>query len=328
LKVLIIRLSSIGDIILTSPAVRYAKQNLGAEVHYLTKKAYAELLINNPNIDKLFLYEGNLNQNILELKAENYDYIFDLHNNLRSWIIKLRLKVNSRSLSKNNFQKWLMVKFKRKTAIQHIIHRYIYTISNQQISEFDDKMDFYYKPDPNLRENKNLPDTYYCISLGAKHYTKRIPIELITDILSGINEKVVLIGGKDMLAEGTAIAGKFTNKVLNLCGMLSIWQSAQIIEYSVLVLTSDTGMMHLAAALNKETHVIWGNTVPEFGMFAYYGKNISKTYNYEVKLTCRPCSRIGFDKCPENHFNCMLMQDQNHIISGIKASFKELNRVL
>lgn len=327
MKVLIIRLSSIGDIILTSPAVRYAKQNLGAEIHYLTKKAYADLLVKNPNIDKLFLYEGNLNKNIFELKAENYDYIFDLHNNLRSWIIKFRLRVKSRTLSKNNFQKWLMVKFKTKIAIQHIIQRYIHTISKGQIPDFDDKMEFYYKHDPKLQEFYNLPEKYYVISLGAMHNTKRMPVDLITRIISETDQKVVLIGGKDMLAEGKAISCKFTNKVLNLCGMLSIWQSAQIIENSVLVLTSDTGMMHLAAALNKETHVIWGNTVPEFGMYAYYGKNKSKTYNYEVKLPCRPCSRIGFDKCPENHFNCMLTQDQNHIISGIKATFNELNRV-
>lgn len=328
MKVLIIRLSSIGDIILTSPAVRYAKQISGAEVHFLTKKSYSELLILNPHIDKLHLFEGDLNETIRELKKENFDYIYDLHNNLRSWIIKWKLKVPSHSLAKNNFQKWLMVKFKRKTAIQHIVQRYIQTVANHPILDFDDKMDFYYKSDLNLHENYKLPERYYCISLGAMHNTKRMPLDLISNVISHVENKVVLIGGKDMIEESTAISEMFPGKVINLCGILTIWQSAQIIDNSVLLLTSDTGMMHLAAALNKDTHVVWGNTVPEFGMFAYYGKNKSKTYNYEVALTCRPCSRIGFDKCPEKHFNCMILQDQNRIISGIKASFNELDRVL
>lgn len=328
MKVLIIRLSSIGDIILTSPAVRYAKQILGDEVHFLTKKVNKELLILNPNIDKLHLYDGDLNQTIAELKKENFDYIFDLHNNLRSRIIKWKLNVPSRSLTKNNFQKWLMVKFKRKIVIPHIINRYIKTVSNHPITDFDDKMDFYFEPDLNLLENYKLDHKYYCISLGAMHFTKRIPTQFIKSIISQLDHKVVLIGGRDMLEESRIISEMFPDKVLNLCGILSIWQSAQIINNSAFVLTSDTGMMHLAAALNKDTHVIWGNTVPEFGMYAHYGKNKSKTYNYQVELPCRPCSRIGFDKCPQKHFNCMKLQDQNLIISNAKASLKGLNRVL
>jgi heptosyltransferase-2 len=299
---------------------------LGSEVHLLTKKSYSDLLILNPNIDKLFLYEDDLNLTIQDLKKEKYDYIFDLHNNLRSWIIKWKLQIPSRSLSKNNFHKWLMVKFNKKIVIPHIIKRYLQTIDPDFDADYDDKMDFFYKPDNSLKENFNLPDSYYCISMGAKHYTKRMPTELISKILSQIDHRAVLIGGIDSENEGFSLAEEYADKVFNLCGKLTLWQSAQIIDNSVLLLTSDTGMMHLAAALGKETHVVWGNTVPEFGMFAYYGKNISKTYNYEVKVACRPCSRIGFDKCPKKHFNCMKKQDHKLIIHTIMSTFAEIDR--
>ena len=320
LKVLIIRLSSIGDIILTSPAIKYAKQYKHAEVHYLTKKANEELVKYNSNIDKVFLYDKNLSETIKELKEESYDIIFDLHNNLRTFIIKHKLKAKTSTLNKYNFSKWLMVKFKRKIEVPHIVVRYLKTIDRNFDNEFNDELEFWYQRDIDIQKKHVLPDDYYCFSLGAKHFTKKIPVSLVIGIIEKIDLRVVLIGGSDVINESNKIENACKHKVTNLCGKLTISESADVIQHSKLLVTSDTGMMHLASALQKETHVLWGNTVPEFGMYAYYGKNKSKTTNYAIELNCRPCSKIGFDKCPKGHFRCMFDQDQNYIVSMISAS--------
>ena len=113
-KFLILRFSSIGDIVLTTPVIRCLKQQYpDAEVHYATKKSYQSLLENNPYVDKVFVLEKSLNYLLKQLKSERYDYIIDLHNNLRTTILKLRLGVKSFSFDKLNFQKWILVKFKK-----------------------------------------------------------------------------------------------------------------------------------------------------------------------------------------------------------------------
>ncbi|MBK7094332.1 MAG: glycosyltransferase family 9 protein [Saprospiraceae bacterium] len=326
MKVLIIRLSSIGDIILTSAAIKYAKLYLDAEVHYLTKKSNESLIRQNPYIDKVYLFDNDLNEIIKQLSEENYDRIFDLHNNLRSFIIKLKLKVKSSTLNKYNLSKWLMVNFKRKIIIPHIVKRYLRTIDKSYNTDFSDELEFYYPEIPSFIIQTEMPEEYYCFSLGAKHFTKKIPVSLAIRIIESINSKVVLIGGNDVLEESHEIEKKCSDKVINLCSKLSIQESAYIIEKSRLLVSSDTGMMHLGAALKKEVHVIWGNTVPEFGMYAYYGPNLSKSYNYEVDLTCRPCSKIGFDSCPKKHFRCMKDHDTEAIIKSISTSLSVVNR--
>ena len=110
MKILILRFSSIGDIVLTTPVVRCLKQQLpGAEIHYLTKSPFRSVLKNNPYIDKLHLLEKPLSKTIGSLKKENFDFVIDLHNNLRTRLIKLRLGVKSSSFNKMNFRKWLLV---------------------------------------------------------------------------------------------------------------------------------------------------------------------------------------------------------------------------
>jgi ADP-heptose:LPS heptosyltransferase len=324
LKILIIRLSSIGDIILTSPAIKYAKMHMHAETHYLTKKNNHSLVNQNPYIDKVFLFDNNLSEIISQLREEKYDKIIDLHNNLRSFIIKSRLRISSSTLDKFNFSKWMMVKLKRKIEVPHIVKRYLKTVDINYNIEFADNLEFYSPSKPTGIDFAKLPEYYYCISLGAKHFTKKIPVSLAVKIIKKIDFRAVLIGGKDVIEESLLIEKECN--VINLCGKLSMAESAYMIEKSRLLVCSDTGMMHLAAAINKEVHVIWGNTVPEFGMYAYYGKNVPKSFNYEVELKCRPCSRIGFNSCPERHFKCMENQDIEAIVRNISESLALVNR--
>jgi len=318
LKILIIRFSSIGDIVLTSPIPRIVKEQLKAEVHFVTKTQFATLLEKSPYLDKIYSFQKNIDELIPQLKDEKYDYIIDLHNSLRSKILKSKLRIKSFSVDKKNWSKWLMVNFKKKITITHIVDRYIDTLKSLGVKNDGKGLDFYYSKDDNLFNKYKIPESYICISLGAKHFTKKIPPKLITEIISNLDNNIVLIGGKDVKEELYLIEKSIKGRVINLVGKINIAQSAQIIENSQKVLTSDTGMMHIAAALKKETIVLWGNTVPEFGMYPYYGNHNTNSINFEVKdLRCRPCSKIGFGKCPKGHFKCMGHSSEN-ILKSIK----------
>jgi ADP-heptose:LPS heptosyltransferase len=144
-KFLIIRFSSIGDIVLTTPVVRCLKKQIpNAEMHFLTKKSFAEIIEHNLNIDKKIYFEGDLNATIKQLKKENYDYIIDLHHNLRTFLIKLRLMKKSFSFNKLNFEKWMMVNFKINMLPQkHIVDRYFETIKKFKVENDGQGLDYF-----------------------------------------------------------------------------------------------------------------------------------------------------------------------------------------
>ena len=118
---------------------------------------------------------------------------------------------------------------------------------------------------------------------------------------------ILLLGGKEDETAANFILSK-TKGVENFCGKISIQQSAAIIKYADIVLTHDTGMMHIASAFQKKIISIWGNTIPQFGMQPYLPKELF--FNAEVEnLNCRPCSKIGYNSCPKGHFKCMSQQN-------------------
>ncbi|HRB40127.1 MAG TPA: glycosyltransferase family 9 protein, partial [Bacteroidia bacterium] len=107
------------------------------------------------------------------------------------------------------------------------------------------------------------------------------------------------------------------------CGITSIGQSASLIKQSKAVITHDTGLMHIAAALRKKIVSVWGNTVPEFGMYPYLPVNSVPFSISEVKnLNCRPCSKIGYNTCPKKHFRCMNDMDIQEIIKNTQHYFE------
>ncbi len=324
-KFLIIRFSSIGDIVLTTPVIRCLKQQYPeAEVHYATKKSYKSLLENNPFIDKVFVLENGLNELVKSLQSERYDYVVDLHNNLRTSIIKLRLGVKSFSFDKLNLQKWILVKFKKDIMPKvHIVDRYMKTVETLGVKNDNQGLD-YFIPEKDKMPLDWLPENfrngYAVYAIGGQHETKKLPLNKMVELCKTIKLPLVLIGGKEDVEIGDRIApsvprgGTFESKsseevpplgaegAISLCGKLNLNQSASIIQNAEVVYTHDTGMMHVAAALKKKVISIWGNTVPEFGMYPYQTE-------YEVienkELNCRPCSKIGYSKCPLGHFKCM-----------------------
>ncbi|MDA3780784.1 MAG: glycosyltransferase family 9 protein [Bacteroidales bacterium] len=318
-KFLIIRFSSIGDIVLTSPVVRLIKQQVeNAEIHYLTKPQFKSLVETNPNIDKVHILDKSFKKTLQTLKYEHYQYIIDLHKNLRSLRVKNSLKIISFSFDKLNYQKWLLVNFNRNILPKkHIVDRYIEPLSVFDIKNDNKGLDFFI-PNKDIYDLNNLPENFesgfVAVVLGAKHNTKRLTTEKYISICEKINKPIVLLGGKENKEEGQIIKNKIVEKIFNACGILNINQSASLIKNSRLVITPDTGLMHIAAALKKKIISIWGNTVPDFGMYPYFPHPDSEMFQVE-NLKCRPCSKIGFSECPKKHFKCINNLNINDIIN-------------
>ncbi len=316
---LIIRLSSIGDIVLCTPVIRVIGKSDQNQVHVVTKSAFTGILEGNPYIHAIHDYETELNRSWTGLRDEKFDLVIDLHKNLRSKRLIKALGVPSMSFDKINLRKWLAVNYKRSVLPnKHLVDRYFEGISGLNLLNDGLGLDFFPEDVPS---DFSLPERYICLALGAAHATKVMPESLIKDLLSGLDVAVVLIGGPDDTSKGETLTQAFDH-VVNAAGKLTIRQSASVIEGSLLLMTPDTGMMHIGAALKKPIISIWGNTVPEFGMYPYYGDFDIKHYMAQVDLNCRPCSKIGYDECPKGHFNCMHEQDTPGIL---KAAKKILN---
>lgn len=325
MKVLIIRFSSIGDIVLTTPVIRCLKTQLeNCEVHYCTKKQYAGILEANPYIDKLHLLHDSLDALVSELKKERFDYVIDLHHNLRTRIIKMRLSSKAYSFDKLNYEKWLMVNFKvHKLPNRHIVDRYMDTVAPLGVKLDELGLD-YFIPEKDEVERNWLPEThqqqYVAYALGAQHNTKKLPLSRMIELCDKINKPIILLGGKEDMANGQKIEEFFMRRnsgqqyeeglealnkktvIFNACGKFNLHQSASLVKGARYVFTHDTGLMHIAAAFKKDIFSIWGNTIPDFGMYPFRTRF---TILEKKGLNCRPCSKIGYNKCPLQHFLCM-----------------------
>ena len=311
-KILVVRFSSIGDIVLTTPVLRALKQTPGldAEVHYATKKAFAMVVQANPYIDKVHLLEDSLGSLVKALKTERFDYVIDLHNNLRSTLLKLRLMRPSRAFNKLNIEKWLLTRLKiNRLPEVHIVDRYLEAGRRFRLKNEQKGLD-YFLSEKDAVWPDILPlefrDAYVAFVIGGAHATKRLPTQKIIDICRKLKKPVVLLGGPEDAKNGRIIQAACGDLVLNTCGKLTLNTSAFLVKQARVVITHDTGLMHIAAAFNKPIISIWGNTVPEFGMYPYMPQHPENSIIVEVNgLPCRPCDKIGYEKCPLDHFNCM-----------------------
>ncbi|HEY4787815.1 MAG TPA: glycosyltransferase family 9 protein [Bacteroidales bacterium] len=324
-KFLIVRFSSIGDIVLTTPVIRCLKNQVeDAEVHYLTKKTFSSILAYNPYIDKMHFLEDSLDKVVRDLKKENYDYIIDLHHNLRTSIIKARMKPLAFSFNKLNIEKWLMVNFKvNRLPGKHIVDRYLDTIRLFDIRNDGKGLEYFIDPADEINL-ADLPEThrkgYAGFVIGAKHNTKKLPKDKIIAIIRKLELPVILLGGKEDREAAEFIRKQAGDLCYNACGLYNLGQSASLVRQANVIITHDTGLMHIAAAFKKKIISIWGNTIPEFGMYPYEPHSDSQIF--EVKgLKCRPCSKIGYQTCPKKHFKCMNGIDVDQVAKVGKEMF-------
>ncbi len=323
-KILIIRFSSIGDIVLTTPVFRCIKKQVpGAEVHFVTKLGYKIVTATNPYIDKFFYLDNDLPAVINELKKENYDHVIDLHNNLRSLRIKRALKKRSYSISKLNIEKFLLTNLNINIMpAEHITERSLEAAMPLGIRDDGHGLD-YFIPDKDIVQQSDIPTShsagFITIVIGATYETKKLPLHKLQELCTKIDHPLMLLGGKEDFKDAEMIASVDTVKIYNACGKFNLNESADLVRQSKLVITHDTGLMHIAAALQKPIISIWGNTTPVFGMYPYYGSRSTQQFDtIEVKgLRCRPCSKIGYHSCPLEHFKCMEKQDIDRLVYRI-----------
>ncbi len=326
MKFLIIRFSSIGDIVLTTPVIRCLKKQVpGAEVHYLTKNNFKGIIEDNPYVDKIYLLNDDLDNVIKRLKQENYNCILDLHHNLRTLKVKRALKkVPSFSYNKLNIEKWLLTALKINIMPKvHIVDRYLDTVITFGVKNDGKGLD-YFIPEKDIVPNDHIPTAqslgYIGIVIGAALNTKKLPVHKLKELCTKIDHPVILLGGPEDRMTGDEIASVDPVKVYNSCGKFNLNESADLVRRAKLIITYDTGLMHIAAAFKKPVISIWGNTVPSFGMTPYYGKIMAANELFQITgLWCRPCSKIGYRKCPLGHFKCM----EKHSIAEIVNTIRE-----
>ena len=301
-KILVIRFSSIGDIVLTTPVIRCIKQQFkDVEIHYLTKKTFEPVLENNPFIDKIFIIENKIDDVIADLRKESYFHIVDLHKNFRSKGVILKLKKSSSSFSKINIKKWLIVNFKISMLPElHIVDRYFQAVDKLGVKNDNKGLD-YFIPENDDVDLATLPASfqkgYVGWVIGGKHNTKIYPEDNIISVCEEISKPIILLGGKEDFEKGERIRNETGDNVFNACGKFNINQSASLVMQADKIITNDTGLMHIASAFRKEIISLWGNTIPEFGMYPYMPGDEDKSIILEVKgLSCRPCSKLGYKK--------------------------------
>lgn len=335
MKILIIRFSSIGDIVLTTPVIRCLKKQLPeVEVHYLTKASYKAVLEANPYIDKLHFLQDDLQAVIPPLQQENFDYVIDLHHNLRTMRVKKALGKTSFSFSKLNIQKFFLTTIKVNLMPDvHIVDRYMDTVQSLGVKNDGRGLD-YFVPEKDKVKESDIPAGhlagYIGVVIGAAHNTKKLPLHKLKEMCAAIDHPIILLGGKEDRENGEQIASVDPHKIYNSCGKFNINESADLVRRAKLIITHDTGLMHIASAFKKPIISIWGNTVPQFGMYPYFGTLPADTpkgklpYDImEVKpLFCRPCSKIGYNKCPLGHFKCMEKISIINIVTNVERRLK------
>ncbi|MBC7720600.1 MAG: glycosyltransferase family 9 protein [Pedobacter sp.] len=320
MKFLVIRFSSIGDIVLATAAIRCLKLQIpNAEVHFLSKECFKAVTKANPYIDKLFYLNDNLDNLIIDLKKEKYDYIIDLHKNFRTLKLKLILPCKSLTYDKETISKFLLTKFGiNNMSGRHITDRCLDTLAPLGVVNDGKGLD-YFIPKNDIVPITDLPAQhrfgFIAIVIGASYFTKKLPIQKLQELCINIKYPIILIGGKEDAEIGNQVASVDAIKIYNACGKFNLNESADLVRQSKLVISHDTGLQYIACALNKKVLAIWGGTSPKLDVEPYYGTNNflpsnPMYHNYIVpELPCQPCSNFGTKTCPKKHFKCMMLQD-------------------
>ncbi len=318
-----VRFSSIGDVVLTTPVVRCLKEQVPqAEIHFLTKAPFACLFDNNPHIAAVHTIQRSIEEVLPNLQAQQFDFVVDLHNNVRTLSLKRKLGVRSSAFPKKNIGKFLLTNFKVNTLPDlHVVDRYfeavrVLGVTNDQLpgelflSEQDVVSDLPFE----------VAESFVAVAMGAQFGTKQLPMDLLEASLCNIQVPIVLLGGTMDAQRSAELTHRFPEKrIFDLCGKLQLRQSAWVLKHATVLLTGDTGLMHVAACFRVPIVSVWGNTVPAFGMYPYAPQEPSLFSLHEVPgLRCRPCSKIGYQSCPKKHFRCMQDQDSDAISAALK----------
>lgn len=327
-SILLIRLTSIGDVLLTTPLLRILR-NIYPKVRIdvLTTKRMIDIFKFNPHIDNL--YTVNRHAGILELRKKKeefftniqYDTTIDLQNNKKSKLLRKHTSKNILEFDKRRLYKLRLVYLKTKPdTFSPISDLYIKTAEILG-SEPDGKGLEFWLPEDKIRNlylsgKNNDSNKKIVIAPGAFHSTKRLPIEKFQQLIARLlndNAGISIVGGKEDVEIASELAVKFNGQINNYTGQLSLAETAEIIDKANCVISNDTAVMHIAAARQTPVVALFGSTVQELGFVPY-----NSSYRIiEKELDCRPCTHYGKSKCPKSHFNCMNLISVDEIYKAV-----------
>jgi heptosyltransferase-2 len=319
-KILIIRLSSIGDIILTSPIIRVLRKNFPeSQIDFVAKEKFIEVVKYNPNINKIHILKGHNSIKELksEIKKEKYDLIIDMHKNFRSFYLKNFSNAKKIfTISKPYISRFLLVNFKINLYKQtfSIIENYFAPLKKIGIQNDQEGLEVFTSDDARLKVKEIMEDFIsegdfvIGMSPGAGFWNKEWTNEGFSGVIDYFarkyKAKILLFGSEKDNKKIQQISELVFNKnsLLDLSGRLNLLELIAGIEKCNLFITNDTGAMHIAVALKKKVIAIFGPTTKEFGFFPNSKESlVVENFN----LSCRPCTHIGKDYCPKKHFKCM-----------------------
>lgn len=333
-NVLVIRLSSIGDIILSTPFLRVLKdRHPHCRVHFAVRKEYASLLNDHPHIDRLISIDTSLGRRALrnlnmKLLQERYDAVFDLHNNFRSRVLRNGLSRRIHLINKRTLRRSLLVHLHWNTfrTIIPVAERYIETAHEYGVRPDNDGPELFPSEDDEgnarlkMRAAGWMPDTSTIgLCPGAKHVTKRWPedhvIELAQQLLK-LGHHLIIFGSDEDTATGDRIRAIDPVRIHNCSGRLGLMETAAAMRFCRLLITNDSGLMHMATAVSRPVVAIFGSTVREFGFFPYHGRSaVVETEG----LSCRPCTHLGRASCPKRHLICLHDIDVEHVLEAMRT---------
>lgn len=322
-NILIIRLSSIGDIILTSPIIRALRYHYpNSTIHYVTFEQFFETIKFNPRINyrypiSKFNMKSNFDmyfeENFADLKKINFDILIDLQNNKYSKKITSKLQYKTKfKINKQRFHKLSMVYLKKPLIFDfNIVENYFNCFENEIIIQRDEMgLEFWFEEEvnyPTEKNRNNVIKNIVSIAPGAAHRTKQWLPKYFAELINllgnafGNNIQIQLLGSTKEFEIANYLQTNSKIKINNFVGKTNLVETAKIIDNSDVLITNDTGLMHIAAARQTPIVAIFGSSAIDFGFAPYRVKHII----LEKKMWCRPCSHIGRSYCPLLHFNCM-----------------------
>ena len=340
-KILILRFSSIGDIVLATPLLRVLHSHFPySKIDFVVRKEYAELIRNNENLNQIIEFDATngfsgLRKLKTNLRAEHYDLVIDIHNSLRSRYLRWMIPASEVVvISKRLFARMMLVRYKKNfyRSAGSVADRYIETMQEYGLKNDGRGLELSIADGTRLKTFSTLKNlgiqqrgTLIGLCPAAKHATKCWPQERFTELgvklSADANTQILLFGGPDDKEKCMAIAHAINSVrgegvATNLSGELSLLESAVAMEACSLIVTNDTGLMHIACAMKKKVVAIFGPTVGEFGFFPVGTQSVVVERN---GLYCRPCSHIGLNTCPEKHFRCMNEIQVEDVITSIRT---------
>jgi lipopolysaccharide heptosyltransferase II len=341
-KTLVIRFSSIGDIVLSTPLLRVLRARFPrGQIDYFTRTEYAELVQSNQNLNRTYEFYARQGFEGLrtlkkQIRQEGYDLIVDIHDSLRSKYLRSLRGPRRAIVNKRVFERSMLVNLKKNIykGVVSVVDRYIEPVSDLGIQNDGKGLELHIPDDvlfgvagkiATLKLNRFEKVVGLCP--GARHFTKRWPADRFARVGAAfahkMDAKVLLFGGGADASISNQVCWDINNqsgdeRATSLCGQLKLLETAAAMEYCDVIITNDTGLMHIAVAMHKKVVAVFGSTVREFGFFPYDPKAVVMETQ---GLGCRPCSHIGRSECPEKHFKCMAEIDPDQVYSIARGLF-------